>query len=95
MNAFLHRPDDLGHVVKFLAILHLGPLVGTVRQVLIVVLAFVMICVEQVLEIVEPNDMAFLHSLSPAHRGKDQQGRQGQRNAVESSHRLSVIATTR
>ena len=52
-----HRPDDLGHVGKFLLVLEFGPLVGAVGKVFVVVLPFVMEGVEEVLQVVEPDDM--------------------------------------
>ena len=53
-----HRPDDGGHVVQFLLVPCLGPFVGPVRQELVVVFPFVMIGVEEVLEVVESEHIA-------------------------------------
>jgi len=55
---FLHRADDSSHVLKLFRILHLSPVVGSIRKVLVIVLSVIMICVKEVLEIVEPYDIA-------------------------------------
>ena len=70
----LHRTDDRGHVVKLLLVLHLSPLVGSVRKILVVVLPFVVIGVEEVLQVVEPYDMAPLHFLGTNERHQKEKG---------------------
>ena len=72
-----HRPDDLGHVVELLAVLGLCPLIRTLGKVLIVILALVVIGVEQVLKVVEPDDMALLHLLGKSRRRERQDSGDG------------------
>ena len=65
----LHLRNDLCHVGEFLAVFCLGPLVCSVREILVVVLAFVVIGVEEVLQIVETYHVAaVLGSGSGRHR---------------------------
>ena len=77
-----HRPDDLGHVVKFLAVLHFCPLVGPVGKILVVILTLVVIDVKEILKVVEPYDMALLNLLRPHGGRKEQDCGKGQRYAV-------------
>ena len=49
-----HSLDDRGDVVKFLLIFRLCPLVLAVRKELIVILSIIVVCVEEILHIVEP-----------------------------------------
>ena len=53
----LHGPDHLGHVLKLLLILRLGPLVLSFRKELRVVLDRIVIYVEQVFQIIETHDI--------------------------------------
>ncbi|MBO6220425.1 MAG: hypothetical protein J6N46_00670 [Bacteroidales bacterium] len=70
----LHGADNLGHVVEFLAVLDLGPLVGSVGKILVVVLAFVVIGVKQVLKVVETDHVALLDLLGSRKRDQDEKG---------------------
>ena len=48
-----HLLDDGGHVVQFLVVFGLGPLVAPVGEELVVVLGRVVVYVEEVLQVVE------------------------------------------
>ena len=50
---FLHAPDDLGHVLKLLLILHLSPLVLSIRKELLVVLCRIVVYIKQILKVIE------------------------------------------
>ena len=52
-----HRPDDGSHIVEFLCVLGLGPLVLSFRQELLVVLRRVIVGVKKVLKVVETYDI--------------------------------------
>ena len=52
-----HCPDDSSHIVKFLVVLRLGPLVLSFRQELLVVLRRIVVCIEKVFKIVETDDI--------------------------------------
>ena len=54
---FCHFRNDGGHVVEFLLIFDVSPLVGSVRKELVVVLSLFVIGVEEILQIVEPDDV--------------------------------------
>ena len=54
----LHGGYHLGHVAKFLLVLGLSPLVGAIGEILIVVLAIVVDCVEEILKVIEADDIA-------------------------------------
>ena len=82
----LHGADDLCHVVEFLAVLHLGPLVGALRKVLIIVFTFVVISVKQVLEIVKADHMTLLHLLRPGEWSENKDGGESQDCAIYFSH---------
>ena len=68
----LHGTDHPGHVVDLLPVFAFGPLVGAVRQVLVVVLPLVVVGVEEVLEVVEPYHVGTLRLLG--HDGRRQEG---------------------
>ena len=68
----LHCTDHPGHVVDLLPVLAFGPLVGAVRQVLVVILSLVMVGVEEVLKVVEPYHVGTLRLLG--HDGRRQEG---------------------
>ena len=53
----LHRLDDLGHVLKFLLIFSLSPLILSFRKELLVVLCRVVVCIKQILKVVESDDI--------------------------------------
>ena len=53
----LHAPDDLGHVLKLLLILHLSPLVLSLRKELLVVLCRIVVCIKQILKVIESDDI--------------------------------------
>ena len=54
---FCHFRNDGGHVVELLLIFDVSPLVGSVRKELVVVLSLFVIGVEEILQIVEPDDV--------------------------------------
>ena len=53
-----HRPDDRCHVVELLLILGFRPVVGTVGKILVVILAFVVVGIKEILQVVESDDIA-------------------------------------
>ena len=81
----LHGADDLSHVVEFLAVLDLGPLVCSVGKILVIVLAFVMVGVKQVFKVVETDHMALLDLLGSGKRNQDEKGK---KYAEKSLHNL-------
>ena len=70
---FLHGADHGRHVMEFLGIFCLGPLVLSVGQILVVVLALVVDSVEKVLEVVESYHVAAVLRRIRPERGRDQQ----------------------
>ena len=74
-----HVRNHTGHVVQLGGVFVRRPLVGTVRQELVVVLTLVMGGIEQVLHIVEPDDVLGTLLLGTTLRGQQQHdGQYGQ-----------------
>ena len=53
----LHRPDDLGHVLKLLLIFRFSPLVLSLRKEFFVILYRIVVCIEEILKVVESHDI--------------------------------------
>ena len=50
-----HISQYAGHVAQFVRVLHACPLVTTLGQILVVVMAFIVACVKEVLEVIKTN----------------------------------------
>ena len=76
-----HFRNDGGHVVEFLLILDVSPLVGPVRKELVVVLSLLVIGVEEILQIVEPDDVILpgLERIAAGHIGRQRKQERGGR----------------
>ena len=73
----LHGPYDLGHVLKLLLILRFSPFVLSFRKELLVILCRVIVCVEQILKIVESDDIVLFAPLGISAGAEKHQGCQG------------------
>ena len=50
-----HISQYAGHVAQFMRVLHACPFVTTFGQILVVVVAFIVTCVKEVLEVIKTN----------------------------------------
>ena len=53
----LHRPDDLGHVLKLLLIFCFSPLVLSFRKEFLVILCRIIVGIKQILKVIESDDV--------------------------------------
>ena len=78
----LHCPDDRGHVVELLGVFDIRPLVFAVGQIFIVVLALVVIGVEEVLEVVEADHVVAAAALRLCGHGQRRPQDEGGQHTV-------------
>ena len=71
----LHGPYDLGHVLKLLLILCLSPFVLSLRKEFLVILGRIIVCIKQILKVIESYDIVLFALLGLNACTQDKQGR--------------------